>query len=73
MFRYEEPYIVFYKNVNPPGFLPLWDIEYKAKDFTEIKDIEKYSEDEITSMIYFFEDMQENYQSSPEDFDKKGD
>ena len=34
----------------------------------KIKDIEKYTEDEISSFSLFFEDMEENYQSSPEDF-----
>lgn len=68
MYRYEEPVIKFYKNVAPAGFLPLWDLDYIAHDFSEIKDEEKYSDDELTSMAWFFEDMQENYQSSPEDF-----
>ena len=68
MFRFEEPFIVFYKNVNPAGFIPLWDIDYKAIQFSEIRNPEKYTEEEITSMAYFFVDISENYHSTPEDF-----
>jgi len=68
MYRFKKPLIVFYKNVNPSWFLPLWEVDYTAHNFSEIKDIEKYTEDEISSFSWFFEDMEENYQSSPEDF-----
>lgn len=57
MFKYTKSNITFYVNKAPNGFIPLWDVEYVAKDFSEIKNKEKYTEDELSAMSWFFEDL----------------
>ena len=56
-YEYKEKEIVFYKNVAPMGFKPLWEVDYVAKKYGDIKNIESFSEDEGISMLWFFEDI----------------
>ena len=58
-FTFEETTVTFYKNVLPPQYIPLWEVDFIASSFDEIPKevIQKLSEEDINLIEWFFEDL----------------
>lgn len=62
-FEYSGNTVVFYKNVLPVDWHPLWNLDFVASNFYEIEKseyIKLLSQDEIESILWFFLDCEEN-------------